>query len=81
MNKVGLQVIYMWKIMLCSLIFCGIGKIKKTHYKKKQKLSWNFVLQVILDIPGMELVCREAKCILLFSTAESTETDISLAIS
>ena len=42
MNKVGLQVIYMWKIMFCSLIFRGIGKIKKTHYKKKAKTVLEF---------------------------------------
>ena len=73
MTKVGLwlQVMVIYLDMLCSLIFFGIGKIKKRHQREKKTVLEFYlsVLQVILDIPGMELACGEVLCIFLIFQA------------
>ena len=72
--------------MLCCVASSSVEleKLRKhIKYKKKNVMEFYIsVLPVILDIPGMKLVCVEATCIMFRNhfPKTSTETDISLAI-
>ena len=61
MTKVGLKV-----ICCVASSFLELEKLRKHIREKKTVLEFYLsVLQVILDIPGMELVCGEARCIFI----------------